>query len=169
MNAIVEIAQAVRDCSCSSCVQACRDNPGWPTPEQAARFIDDGLAMRLMLDWLEPSSGHDVDNDERIYILAPASIGHEGEYAPEMEGGIFALFIGWTKGRCTFLTKESKCEVHDRKPIQCRAALACVHDHAEARKATSNYAVARLWFTDEGRALVARWREIVGLEDGGLI
>lgn len=150
------------DCSCSSCVGACRSNPGWPTPAEAARFIADGHAKKLMCDWLEASEV--IGNDDRIYLLAPAAHGHEGEFAPEMS--FFDFFF--TKGRCVFLTEENRCSVHDHKPMQCRMAMPCQGDCNQFGNGYSNWEVAKLWDTDEGRGLVTGWKRAVGLvEDAG--
>lgn len=147
------------DCSCKDCVGACKANPGWPTPAEAARFIAEGLASRLMCDWLEPSSL--IDTDERIYLLAPASRGHEGDFAPEMD----FLDFAFKKGRCVFLDRKDRCEVHDRKPLQCRMTLACGSEPLNRLgNGYSNYDIAKLWNTDEGRALVADWKRAVGVE-----
>ena len=88
-------------CSCWRCVQACKDNPGWMTPEEASAAMEARLAHRLMRDWLEPCG--EVGNNDRIYVLAPASEGCEGEDAPEGGIDLLAEIFGgdaWTKGRC---------------------------------------------------------------------
>lgn len=127
-----------------------------------------GHAKRLMLDWLDPSST--VGNDERIFVLCPASGDLGGESAPEIEGmygydesSIFAsMFSSPYKGRCTFLTDEERCEVHGSgyKPVQCRAALGC------EEKQMDNYTVARMWDSDAARVLVEQWKKAVNFGDG---
>lgn len=72
---------SVESCTCADCRRGCQRNPGWFTPEEARATIAAGYTSRLMRDWLEPNSR--LGNDERIYVLAPASLGSEGEDAPE--------------------------------------------------------------------------------------
>ncbi len=140
------------ECTCHQCVRACHLNPGWPTPEEAEKAIEAGHAGRLMLDWW-------VDFPGNIEILCPASEGFEGERAPEPEEGFIAMFSGWCKGRCTFLTSDNKCEIHQSgfKPQECREALVCssIGGFAEHKK------VAMLWNTDEARSLIERWKKLV--------
>ena len=150
------------DCSCDRCVAACKTRPGWATPDEAQRFIDDGLADKLMLDWLEPDEL--VGNDERIYVIAPAGENCAGEYAPE--GSFFSMFGGLDFGKCMFLTADNKCGVHDHKPTQCRLTMACddVNYNTNGNPA-SNYDIARLWNTEAAHELVTKWRDLVGLTD----
>lgn len=115
-------------------------------------MIDEGLAPKMMLDWLAPCM--EVGNDDPIWLLAPASQGCGGLVAP-------LLTFSRGKGRCVFLIQK-RCAIHDRKPVQCRATLACVPDGEDEWEQNDNYAVARLWDNDEARALILRWEEIVG-------
>jgi Fe-S-cluster containining protein len=140
-------------CACPLCVKCCENNPGWMTPTEGRKAMKSGLAKRLMRDWLEPCSKY--GNDERIYLLAPASEGCEGDDAPE--GDLCELLFGdWSKGRCTFLEKD-RCAIQDNgfKPKQCRLSWGC------ADKYIDNYAMARPWDTSFGRATVERWRKLV--------
>lgn len=150
-----------KSCTCAVCVRCCQSNPGWPTPNEARAAIMAGFAGRYMRDWLEPCN--EVGNKDRIYVLAPASIGCEGADAPEMDiGDIFSIFTNaWTKGRCNFL-KNGLCEIHDSgfKPRQCRETLACeVNDGG--KPASDNYTIARLWNTAKGRSVVTEWGAVV--------
>lgn len=149
-----QIAPVVRPCSCSECIDLCRRNPGWMTPAEANAAIDAGLAKRLMRDWLEPCT--EYGNDEKIWILAPASEGCEGLDAPECDSWVSAFMGNWCKGQCTFL-RDGKCEIHDSgfKPRQCRETLGCTGEH------TTNYEIAKHWDTDEGRTVVERWIQSV--------
>ena len=91
-------------------------------------------------------------------ILARASVGYEGEDAPEMP--LVALFSDWEKGQCTFLRK-NRCEIHNSgfKPLQCRESLACDPDKATGY--LDNYEMARLWKTMEAKAIVKKWKEAI--------
>ena len=144
------VEQLVRPCTCPECVSCCERNPGWMTPEEAVKSITAGLGWKLMRDWLEPCS--EVGNEDRIYLLAPASIGCEGADAPEFS---FAdmLFGKANKGRCVFL-EDGLCGLHatDYKPRQCRETMGCVPGVGP-----DNYEMARLWDTDEGREALILW------------
>lgn len=153
------IAKAERSCECEHCQNACRKNPGWMIPAEAQKAMDAGFSGRLMLDWFEPDP--EIGNEDRIWVLAPASVGYGGREARD-----FTIFDYITssavKGRCSFLTCDGKCEIHASgfKPHQCRIVMACedVEFNAPSHEA-SNFSVARLWDTDEGRNAVSRWRE----------
>jgi Fe-S-cluster containining protein len=122
------------------------------TPQEANHLMDLGLAPRLMKDWLEPCK--QVGNDHRIWTLAPASIGYEGQEAPDMPFEAIFTMKPWSKGQCTFL-QNGLCEIHDHKPTQCRLAYGCQMEKNET--CPSNYDLAKLWDNEEGRRAVARW------------
>lgn len=137
-------------CSCDKCVSLCKRNPGWMTPQEAMLAIADGQGTRLMRDWLEP--GSKLGNQERLYVLAAASIYCEGSNAPEFAS--WQLILGeCTKGCCTFL-KEGLCELHATayKPKQCRESMGC-----RPPRGPDNYEMGRLWDTEEGREALALW------------
>lgn len=152
-----EPIRPIRRCDCPKCVNLCQQNPGWMTPAEAMQAMDAGLAHRLMRDWLEPS--HQLNNPERLYVLAAASLGCEGRDAPEFS--FFELFWGYAKkGRCTFLENDL-CTIHDSgfKPKQCRESLGCLR-----KTGPDNYEMARHWDNAEGRAALQRWQELVGAD-----
>lgn len=144
--------KTVEACDCGECRRLCARNPGWFTPVEARSALDAGHAAKLMRDWLEPCD--EVGNDDRIYLLSPASIGHEGDDAPEMD--FFHWLSGGCKGACVFY-REGLCDLHATtfKPVQCRTAFGCRDLTPEY---PDNYEVARLWDTDEGRAVVSAWQ-----------
>lgn len=135
-------------CVCDLCVQACETVPGWMLPDEAARAMDAGLTGRLMLNW-----ENILPNDRRLYFLMPAVIGHEGA-ADEGDP---------VDGRCTFFVRsrraKGRCSIHDSgfKPVGCRTALLCGVGYGE-----DPYKVLAAWNTDEGRAVVARWKQLLG-------
>jgi Fe-S-cluster containining protein len=141
-------------CKCRKCVEACRQNPGWFLPAEALKAIEAGYADRLMRDWYEGDRG------QNTYVLAPASLGHEGEDAPAMTtlADLFAFLSGsgYWKGQCTFL-KNDLCAIHDSgfKPFQCRRAFVC---SGEEDAASTNRMVARAWDTRIGRDAIMAWR-----------
>lgn len=157
MNIIIKT-----DCQCPKCVRACQHLPGKFNPDEADRAIDAGYADRMMLDWLEPS--YQVGNDERIPILAPAALGHEGRIAPtldEMYPDGFLSFPTEAVDLPCALFKNGKCTIHDSdfKPQQCRTTFVCTG------AGDNNYDIARLWDTDRGRQVVQKWREITGCRE----
>lgn len=164
MTGTLKMTGSRDSCTCSKCARACEHNPGWMTPDEALAAVEAGHAVRLMLDWLEPSD--EVGNEDRIPILCPASEGYEGEDAPEMpeEDFITLIFSPWFKGRCTFLTPDSKCEIHDSgfKPLECREALSC-NPSKEAAMNLHAQVIPRMWDTDEGRRAVSAWRNALTL------
>lgn len=146
----------IGSCKCSVCVGACEKNPGWMSPPEAMRAIAAGYGGQLMVDWWEPSANY--GNDERIYLLCPASAGHQADMAPEMSFFDFSF----TKGRCTFL-EDGLCAIHDSgfKPMQCRTMI---HDEEQSGYA-SNMEMIRLWDNAEAQRLVVAYAEFyVGRE-----
>jgi hypothetical protein len=141
-------------CSCTDCVQRCKEHPGWPTPEEAEKMLDADLASAMMLDWW--------DADESLpytEVLSPASVGYGGIRAPELTGDLWTFLRSPPpiRGACVFL-REGLCEVHntDFKPFECR-----YHHHAFDQP-TIHLAAAASWNTPEGKALVERWKREVG-------
>ena len=151
----------LNDCKCPVCIGCCQRNPGWFTPDEARAAIAAGLAGKLMRDWLEPCAT--VGNEERIYLLAPASVGCEGKDAPEFSF-VQMFSMSAHKGPCVLL-KDGLCSIHDSgyKPIQCRLSFACDDAHSKAAGYPDNYAVARIWQSKEGRAVLRAWKREVKL------
>lgn len=146
------------DCSCQECAKLCVHMPGWMTIDEAEMAINAGLGPRLMRDWLEPSS--EYGNDERIYVICPGAVGHEGGDAAEMDelypdGWLSSFFGGAIDQPCIF-HKDGRCDIHTSgfKPRQCREAFGC----RENEDWSSKYVMAREWDSERGRALVARWQ-----------
>lgn len=140
-------------CDCERCQSWCRDRrPGAPTPEEADRLMDQGLASRLALDhyWMKESDG------DHLPYLAPAPVGYEGKMYPT-----------WPRGRCTFYGDDGKCEVHNSgaKPLVCRISTCTDPLPDEMRGKDFNYSVAHLWDNDRGREVVARWRKETGCDE----
>jgi Fe-S-cluster containining protein len=134
-------------CDCKECVGACDDNPGWPTPAEAASLIEQGYAEKLMLDWWE-----DVED---IFLLCPASKGCEGDLAKEMRH--FDFFF--KKGRCSLLDENNKCSIYGKpgRPIECR-----VMRHDVNNPSGLHMEVALAWDSEEGRAVLEQWSSITG-------
>lgn len=135
---------ATNECDCAFCVSACHSRVGWPLPSEAARLMDDPDvgAKKLMLDWWSGSPD--------ILVVAPALTGFEADIAPRDP-----------RGRCTFLTNDDRCSIHTSgaKPVECRR-----NQHAGGEQSI-HAAVADAWDSDEGRAVVDRWRKETGCDD----
>lgn len=133
-------------CSCPKCVKMCEHRPCWPTAEEASRLIDADYGPRMMNDYWVGGGGEDNDSD--IQIISPAKFGYEGKYAPF-----------WPTGRCSLLTDEGKCPLHDLglKPLEARVAdCKSKTDDQDVRKF-----IVGTWNTEVGRAVVKKWEEIV--------
>lgn len=130
----------MKNCQCSKCVNMCRSNPCWPTPDEARALITAGFADRLMTDWWEAYP-------DDILLLCPASRGSEGTRAPELDN-ISDLFAGWSKGACVFLTEANLCELHDLglKPLEGKMAM---HDSTAEECQTTREHIVELWKTEQ--------------------
>ena len=138
------------ECSCTVCRHMCERRPCWGTPEDIKKILDYGFGLRLMRDYWSGGVNTDVGS---IDIISPAIVGCEGGSAPS-----------WPSGRCTFLTDEGLCELHDLglKPIEGRAAH---HDTiAQGPHPDLHRMVAALWETEDGQAVVTEWHRVVGWE-----
>lgn len=146
---------AAPSCFCEKCASLCRRNPGWMTPDEAEAAINAGMQGRLMQDWIDPDIS--VGNDEMIFVLGPACVGHEGDMAPATPDDFFTAWF-WEKGRCTFLTAQDLCEIHDSgfKPVECREASGCQPRPDFDRDADLRM-FAEAWGSERGLALMERW------------
>lgn len=147
-------------CSCSECQKLCERNPGWPTPDEAERLLNDGHSGNLMLDFW-------VQSPRNVKVLAPATKGFEGKDAPSFSEMCHIDPMDPCKGVCVFFTKDRLCALHDTdmKPICCREGTACARDRFSSKKHVTPAQVKQMWDTERGYALIARWKEEVGYED----
>ncbi len=129
-----------RPCSCEVCLAYCR-RPGWWTVEEADRAIDGGYADRMMLE---------MSPDFSFGVVSPAFRGCEGRFALEV----------FSSQGCTFL-KNDRCELFGtgHQPLECRY---CHHDR-RGQGEECHHALEADWNTPEGKALVVRWSNEVGL------
>ena len=129
-----------RPCTCEVCVAFC-SRPGWWTVREAAAAIEAGYAYRMMLE---------ISPEFTFGVLSPAFSGCEGKFAIQE----------FAKNGCNFLSN-SRCELFRTgvQPLECRF---CHHErlgmgpqcHAELEKD---------WDTVEGKLLVTKWTQKVGL------
>lgn len=134
-------------CGCAECVEMCERRACWPTPDEARALIQAGYGDRLMLDWWA-GGGHDGGD---ILLLSPGEVGREGNRAGS-----------WPGGRCTFLTADKKCELHDAglKPLEGRAA-SCDDDVNAG--IPLHETVAMTWNNPDAQTLAHEWREARGV------
>lgn len=130
-------------CQCEHCRLYCQ-RPCWPTPVEANRLLDEGYADRLMLDWW-------ARDGFTVPVLCGALKGSEAKIAPRYPA---------SEAGCTFWVN-GLCQLHDKglKPL-----LGRYSDHTRTHEQVEEVsaAIAAAWNTDEGIAVVERWREIVG-------
>ena len=128
--------------SCETCVGMCENRPCWPTPDEAEKMLNAGLARKMMLDYW-------VNRPEDIYILAPAIVGYGADNAPF-----------WPSGRCILLSSDGLCKIHDSgfKPLE-GAVADCQND--KASEGVREFIVSQ-WDTPKGKKLVQRWEKEVG-------
>lgn len=138
-------------CSCGQCVAMCLNNPCWGTPEEIRAAIHRGFGpmMSLHID-----IGIDSDEIVRIQHVQPAKKGLEGEEDR------------WGYAGCALLTEDDRCPLHGpKKPVEARIST---HDHdtyvinGDTRPREW---ILRRWNTKLGRAVVARWKKVVGYEE----
>lgn len=131
--------------NCPTCVGMCARRPCWGTPDDARKLIAAGYGPRLMRDYWSGGGGEDGDRD--IHLLSPAIAGKEGREAS------FSPF-----GRCTFLTPDGFCELHDLglKPTEGRAANCEREVDEEAYEL--HHDVAFAWNSLEAQVLVEEWQ-----------
>lgn len=122
------------ECTCASCVDACKARPGWFLPYQIPAIeehfgapLRDLMGKHFCLDWWvgNPDDGGD------IYALCP-----------QVDGRTSRLYPSWPSGhdRCVFL-KDDRCAIHSVKPYEC-----CVDLHTpEFKRINAHKAVAMAW------------------------
>lgn len=126
-------------CTCKVCVRMCAERPCWPEPKEAQAIIDAGFSQRLMRDYW-------VGDGDNIDIISPAIVGYEGQNAPF-----------WPAGRCTFLSADDLCELHELglKPREGREAFC---KEKGGSPPNLHHDVAMTWDSDTGRTVAQTWK-----------
>lgn len=123
------------ECSCGTCVSACRKKPGWFSPNEIKPLADylgitekELFEKHLLVDYYV-----DMEKDQVFFVLSPSIKDHK----PGQEFPFFPT------GSCVFLNADEKCSIHPAKPFECKA-----FDHRnedfEAGKQV-HFAVAQSW------------------------
>lgn len=112
-------------CACSRCRGACERRPCFPTPAEATR-LREKYPDRFVRD-------NSVSIGPRnIVVWRPKGSNEESD----------GLYRGH-KARCTFLTTDGRCELHDDgKPLEGRLAS---HHLTDRESALLRAAVAQMW------------------------
>lgn len=131
-----------KGCSCSICQGYCK-RPGWWTVEQAELAITLGYADRMMME---------ISPDFRYAVLSPAFYDCEGYIATNEA----------SKNYCNFL-KNGLCELHNTKLLPLECAF-CHHERIGQGKVCHD-AISLEWQTLKGQKLVAKWQNIVKLNE----
>lgn len=114
------MSEVTKDCSCNSCVNACKAQPGWFAPgeaERAAQFLEMPWEEFQKLIIKDTCSDRWANNAP--YVWAPRKIGVD---SPGSE--IRESYKQRTEGPCAFLVN-NKCSIHPVKPYECRRTLVC--------------------------------------------
>lgn len=133
---------------CPKGLEMCHNRPCWGSVEEFAAIIDQGHAHELMLDYWSSDSlvGHEIK------VLCGANNGHGGGHAGLSPKGTCALLV------------DGKCSINAIKPSE--GAWACCKD-SESKFDTQHKWKKELaldWDSPKGRALVKKWKAIVGLK-----
>ena len=127
-------------CNCTICRSYCL-RPGWWSVEQAARAIQAGYAVRMMLE---------ISPERTFGVLSPAFKGCERNFGLQE----------YAHNGCTFLS-DGLCELHGSglEPLECRF---CHHTRVGEGKRCHS-ALEKDWKTPAGQALVEHWVKSVQL------
>lgn len=99
------------NCTCESCVRACKKMPGWFAPGQAelaAEFLNMELTELFDNCLIAIESTYEPD---RTKILAPRKKTDIGPFVPASD-------YKWDTGECIFLNVD-RCQIHSCKPMEC--------------------------------------------------
>jgi hypothetical protein len=132
-------------CDCQECIDMCRHRPCWGSPRQMLKimYTYPEVISNLMIDyWV----GNFHNTDEDTFIISPAIVGYESGNAPS-----------YPCGRCTFLTDENKCKIHDVKPFEGKIA-----HHSQKSSMKQHELCARSWDTKKGYKVVEMFKQMRG-------
>lgn len=130
------------DCQCQICQGACRQKPGWFTPDQIEPLAQSmGLTVQqlfdehLQIDWW-------TDSPKNIYILSP-----RGEHG---RGG--TMFSTNPRAQCHWF-QDGKCAIHTLgKPFECREMT---HDSNDRVSVADHESVAMTWNNPDAQKMIA--------------
>lgn len=147
------------ECTCTACVGACENKPGWFKPDQieplakALGLTEQELFDRhLMVDYW--AADFDLSEDD-VFILSPAIVG--GTPGEEFDRD--------PRGKCAWL-KDGRCSIHELgKPFECAAYHHTDDEPGHHREA------AEAWNAPEHQERIKRLlgREPVAAGDWGIL
>lgn len=101
------------DCSCDTCVNACKTRPGWFAPGEAAKAAE--LLGMTEQEFFNQFLSVDYWYDSPpIWIVTPSIVGAKTGWEYPDEGMLPK------RGQCVFLDDSGKCCIHAAKPYECR-------------------------------------------------
>jgi Fe-S-cluster containining protein len=107
-----------KDCTCSKCIEACYRTPGKFAPgevEKAAEFLN--LPFEEFKKLIIKNYWRDQDKDPLIW--EPRKVGSDEDM--EIADDDYTNHMG----RCVFLNKDDRCDIHPVKPYECRESVLC--------------------------------------------
>lgn len=154
-----------KDCSCESCVSACRYKPGWFMPGEAEKAADllnmelpDFFKQYLGVDWWTNRDSEQVVEGQQgeIFVLAPATL--------NMDSG--DMYPGNPRGQCIFL-KGGRCSIHSVKPFECRRYM---HDEDDQSIRDRHIEIVKAWSSHQPQVteLLGREPESEDMHSSGL-
>lgn len=149
-------------CTCEECQRACRNKPGWMSPERFIQIVEylrmtkeEAFEKYFAVDWWESFyEEKDSINDRRGYLIVPAIHGSEGSYYPFNPNG-----------ECVFF-RNGRCDIHPVKPEECAHMIHGFKEseHKMARERRRGYVA--LWQTAEWQGLL---KELLGEEPQAVV
>lgn len=142
------------ECRCNECISACKHVPCWGTPEEIESLILAGYGKRMTMHVLTKGYGSvktgvesiGMWNIDPVRIIAPGFVGFLGRLTVSAA----------STGKCTFITKDGKCELHDKnlKPIEGRIQH---HDITSEESCAIREMLYRAWDAPKGRSIARFW------------
>lgn len=163
---------------CSNGVAMCHNRPCMGEPKDFDKIIDAGFADKLRIDYwagLPPSSkikfedtigsSPFVELQKILYDYQQINPNPHEKDVQMLSGGTandkgyYSSFM--PTGKCNFLTKDEKCELHNLglKPEQGKESCCESNKH----KAKGNLHYANLWATEEGLAVIEKFKKSVNI------
>lgn len=135
-------------CHCPDCTAACKHRPGWFKPGEAeelaraeGKTLQELFDDKLAVDWWNGDRRH----PNTVFVLAPATPGHEGDQYPADPRNQCSLYDGG-------------CTIHENKPFECQTYL---HDDSKKQVMDRRLEVVEAWDTQEHQQLI---RDLLGQE-----
>lgn len=139
-------------CECHSCVSNCA-RPGYMLPEDLLWHKDESIIQNYELGWMGGIMHIPADNP----VFKDAGIG-----AGVMQFEWVTIKPTTSGGRCIFLNRDNRCDIHTKHPFGCRA-FSC-QSPAPKKDPATLYGIGQLfkvWVTEDEAPMYARYRRLV--------